>query len=321
MTFDVSIKERYRLNESSDKETYHLSLDLSGTEIQYEVGDCIAIYPQNDPILVQKILDHFASTGEEIVTDRKGVSRPFKTFLTSYANLLRSPKMLGADPQEFAALLPPLLPRFYSIASSMKKVGKEAHLVVKINENPAGSLTKYGTCSHYLCKRAPLGEPSIRIYHQKSKHFYLSLDSFAKPIIMIGPGTGVAPFRGFLQERMMQGSRKNWLFFGERHQAHDYYYEAEWKEAIADGFLQIETAFSRDREQKVYVQDRMMEKSALFWQWLEGGAYLYVCGDAKEMAKSVEEALHVIIEQNAKVDPKEYIRKLKREKRYLRDVY
>ena len=335
MTIDVCIKERVRLNENSDKETFHIVLDLSNTDLTYSVGDCVAVYPHNDPDLIEAIMAHFGSNGEEQVVDRKGDTYSFADFLTRKANLLRSPKQLGSgdhvwaalqsrddlNPQSFSKLLAPLLPRFYSIASSMEAVGKEMHLTVTINENPSHFPTKFGTCSHYLCKRAPLLEPCISIYMQKAKSFYLSPESFQKPIIMIGPGTGIAPFRGFLQERMKKGSSENWIFFGERREKQDYYYREEWQKAIEEGQLQLDTAFSRDGEEKAYVQHRMLEKSQELWQWLEKGAYFFVCGDAKRMAKEVDQTLQSIIEKEGRVDPKEYIKNLKKQKRYLRDVY
>ncbi len=335
MTIDVQIKDRVRLNVNSDKETYHVVLDLSNSDLTYSVGDCVAVYPHNDPELVSAILGHFCSKGDEIVTDRKGDSYTFEDFLTRKANLLRSPKALGngehvlaslimrsdLDPQSFSHLLSPLLPRFYSIASSMDVVGKEMHLTVVINENPPNFPIRFGTCSHYLCKRAPLFEPCITIYLQKAKHFYLSPESFKKPIIMIGPGTGIAPFRGFMQERILKGAHENWLFFGERREKFDYYYKDEWQKAIENGQLKMDTAFSRDGANKAYVQHRMLDKSRELWDWLERGSYLFVCGDAEKMAKEVDETLHTIIEREGQIDPKSYIKNLKTHSRYLRDIY
>ena len=179
---------------------------------------------------------------------------------------------------------------------------------------------RYDTCSHFLCKRAPLFEKVVRLYHHRAKNFSLTPDSFEKPLIMVGPGTGVAPFRGFLQERLLRGAGENWLFFGERHRATDFYYEKEWGEAAARGQLHLETAFSRDGEKKVYVQHKMLEQAAPLWDWLERGAYLFVCGDAQKMAKEVDEALHMIIAR-AGVDSKIYIKNLKLSARYLRDIY
>ncbi|MCP5469138.1 MAG: sulfite reductase [Chlamydiales bacterium] len=331
----IPIIERRRLNALSEKETYHLVLDISKTNLSYRVGDCVAIYPQNDPILVQDILDAMGATGKESVIDKKGNALNLRSYLSEKANLVRSPKKLGGgdhvlaslqqncgiSPQALVDLLSPLLPRFYSIASSMEAVGKEIHLTVSVNENPKHFPTRYGTCSHFLCKRAPLNEPILNFYLHPAKSFYLSPESFQKPIIMVGPGTGIAPFRGFLQERLLKQAHNNWLFFGERNQKKDYYYEEEWKAAVQKGALRLDTAFSRDTSQKIYVQDRLLENSHDIWKWLEDGAYFYVCGDAKQMAKSVDQALHTIVESEGKEDPKEYIKNLKRQNRYVRDVY
>ncbi|MCH9611382.1 MAG: Sulfite reductase [NADPH] flavoprotein alpha-component [Chlamydiales bacterium] len=329
MSYLVPIIDRVRLNEGSDKETYHIVLDLTHTDLSYSVGDCVAVYPENDPDLVEQIYSYFGKPNCSITY--KEQKWDFLEFLQKRANLLKAPKKLGIGdhvldvlkrgepiaPQEFASLLLPLLPRFYSIASAEEAVGRQMHLTVSINENPPHFPTKFGTCSHYLCKRVPLHQP-IQVELHKAKSFFLSPDSFQKPIIMVGPGTGIAPFRGFLQKRLQAGNRDNWLFFGERRKQYDFYYKEEWENAQG---LTLDTAFSRDGEQKVYVQDRMLANSQKLWRWLEEGAYFYVCGDAKQMAKAVDQALKEIIESEGKVDSKEYIKNLKQQKRYLRDVY
>lgn len=329
----ASIVKRERLTkEGSEKETYHLELDLSKSNIQYSVGDCIGIYPENDEQLVEAILKQFPYDPETIVD--QGIS--FREFLLKKANLLRAPKKLSdrvgkpkveylisllpcnLTPQEFCSYLAPMLPRLYSIASSMKHAKNRADLTITINANPPDCPTPYGTCSHFLCHRAPIGKPIIELYHHKSESFCLPEASKDKPIIMVGPGTGVAPFRGFMQERSCP---RNWLFFGEQRQSLDFYYEQEWKRYEQEGKLRLTTAFSRDGAKKVYVQDKMLEQQAEIWQWLEEGAYLFVCGDAKRMAKDVEETLKQIIQNQSSNDPKQYIKFLKEQKRYLRDVY
>lgn len=225
------------------------------------------------------------------------------------------------SPQEFSHLLMPLLPRFYSIASSMASVGEEVHLTVAELIYETNGHVRRGVCTHYLCQLAPLHERIVPIYVQPSHGFTLPEDRSA-PVVMIGPGTGVAPFRAFMQERQAQGAEgSNWLFFGEWHKEQQFLYEEYWQELASAGKLRLDTAFSRDQEHKIYVQHRMLEHGAELFSLLEGGAYVYVCGDAHRMAKDVDAALHHLIELHGGVDAKEYIKKLKAAKRYLRDVY
>lgn len=332
----VSIKERYRLNHaSSEKETYHIVLDLADHPLAYSVGDCVGIYPTNDPAEVAHLLKLLQASGQEIVTDRKGKSSTLLSLLSERANLSKITQKLCATlgvaekesllallqetgpalPQLLADHLLPLMPRLYSIASSMKEVGAEIHLTIKVT----------GTCSDFLCHRAPLHEPLIPIYLHKAKDFTLPTESHAKPIIMIGPGTGIAPFRGFMQERLKtQAHPQNWLFFGERSHVTDFYYQDYWKTLEKQGMLRLETAFSRDQAEKVYVQHKMLQFSKELWNWLEKGAYLYVCGDASRMAKDVETTLLTIFEKEGGQSPemaKQTLKTLRKEKRYLRDVY
>ncbi|MFN0064705.1 MAG: hypothetical protein ACKVOH_00545 [Chlamydiales bacterium] len=337
-SFLVPIIERRRLNEGSpEKETFHVILDLSQTPITYKVGDCVAIYPENDPALVQKIVGALGATGEESIHNRKGESKILRSFLTKNVNLLRVPKKLGSgehilacieenrpDLDTFCSLLSPMLPRFYSIASSMAAVGKKVELTITLNRNPSHFPLPYGTCTDYLCRRAPLFTPCINLYLHPSETFFLSKKSFDTPIIMIGPGTGVAPFRGFMQERIKRNMGQNWLFFGEQHKQFDYYYKEEWTTLEKKGLLTVDTAFSRDGPEKVYVQHKMLMKSRSLWEWIEKGAHIYVCGDAQYMAKAVDKTLHSIIESEGGMSPsdaKTYIKNLKLHHRYLRDVY
>lgn len=227
-------------------------------------------------------------------------------------------------PQELAACVMPLLPRFYSIASSMAAVGEEAHLTVALTEYESNGQRRLGTASHYLCHEAPLHEAILPVYLQPSKDFTVPADVTA-PLIMIGPGTGVAPYRGFLQERVVAGATgKHWLFFGERRQLSDFYYEDYWHELEARGHLRLSVAFSRDQAEKIYVQHRLEENGAELFQWLLDGAYLYVCGDAERMAKDVEQSLLRIIATHGAMSDAEaadFLKKLRKDKRYLRDVY
>lgn len=227
-------------------------------------------------------------------------------------------------PTEFAHLLMPLLPRFYSIASSMAEVGEEVHLTVAELVYETNGHVRRGVCTHFLCRQAPMFDPVIPIYVQPSHGFILP-QNHEVPVIMIGPGTGVAPYRGFMQERRKHGAKGvNWLFFGEWHHDQQFLYGEYWQELVAAGLLRLHTAFSRDQPHKVYVQHRMLEQGEELFRLIESGGYVYVCGDAHRMAKDVDAALHHIVHAHSGLDEagaKEYIKRLKQEKRYLRDVY
>lgn len=318
-SFPVAIKERYCFNPGSEKETYHLVLDLENSRIQYAVGDCLGIFPENQPSDVQNLITQWNTTGDEVVENRQGEWYPLSTFLSKHANLARIPPIENQSSLCFKTLcksLPPLLPRFYSIASSMHVVGKQAHLIIGLID---------GVCTDYLCKRIPLHQPLLTVFHHPARNFSLPEDSFKKPLIMIGPGTGVAPFRGFMQERILRASSPhNWLFFGERKRESDFYYQKDWEQLEAQGQLILDCAFSRDQPEKIYVQHKMLEKSAQFWEWLEKGAYVFVCGDASRMAKDVDKTLQTIIEKEGSYSPESaraYIKELKKANRYQRDVY
>lgn len=227
-------------------------------------------------------------------------------------------------PEEFVKVLRKLQPRLYSIASSQKAVGESVHLTIAVvrygvDHSPRA---REGVCSTFLADRS---EGSAPVFVHSAKHFRMPENSDT-PIIMVGPGTGIAPFRAFLQERQATGAKgRNWLFFGDQRAATDFLYREELEAALADGSLhKLDTAFSRDQEHKIYVQHRMHENGAELYNWLENGAYFYVCGDAKRMAKDVDAALHAIIEKHGVKSPeqaKEYVEALKKEKRYRKDVY
>lgn len=230
------------------------------------------------------------------------------------------------SPDEFVKLLRKLQPRLYSIASSQKAVGEAVHLtvaVVRYQPKQSSHLHK-GVCSSFLAERAE-GEGSIPVFTHTAKHFRIPENPEA-PAIMVGPGTGIAPFRAFLQERKALGAPgPNWLFFGEQQAACDFFYKEEFEGWQADGSLtKFTTAFSRDQAGKIYVQHRMLENAAELYEWLEKGAVFYVCGDAARMAKDVDTALHQIVEQaggKSVEEAKEYVDALKKEKRYRKDVY
>lgn len=217
-----------------------------------------------------------------------------------------------------------LLPRFYSVASSPLPIPNEVHLTVALTVYPFRDQRRYGVASHFLCHLANEDDTPIPVYVQKAHHFTLPKDDNI-PIIMIGPGTGVAPFRAFLQERIhRQANGKNWLFFGDRHRTTDYYYQDFWESLSSNGLLTLSTGFSRDQEHKIYVQHMMQEHAQELFAWLESGAHLYVCGDAQRMAKDVEAMLHAIVQEQGSMDPeaaKAYVKSLRAQKRYVADVY
>lgn len=231
--------------------------------------------------------------------------------------------VLRAFPQQlplasWLELLKPLQPRLYSISSSPLAHPGQVHLTV--------STVRYGerkgVCSAFLADRAQALK--VAIFPQVSKHFRLPEDD-SVPVIMVGPGTGIAPFRAFLEEREMRGAKGgNWLFFGEQYAATDFYHREQLQAWQASGHLRLNTAFSRDQAEKIYVQQRMLEQGAQLWQWLEAGAYFYVCGDAQRMAKDVDAALRAIVAEHGGMDvvaAAAYVEGLSKAKRYLRDVY
>jgi len=227
-------------------------------------------------------------------------------------------------PEELVKVLRKLQPRLYSIASSQKAVGESVHLTVALVRYTVGHSPRprHGVCTSFLAERAGNGVP---VFVHTAKHFRVPENPETR-VIMIGPGTGIAPFRAFLQERKIIGaSGANWLFFGEQKAASDFLYQDELETAVADGTLsKLTTAFSRDQADKIYVQHRMIEHGAELWEWLRGGAYFYVCGDAKNMAKDVDAALHQVVEKHGGMTPEDakgFVDALKKEKRYRKDVY
>ena len=241
-----------------------------------------------------------------------------------YIDLLEDFPGAKLTPQEFVDHLRRLMPRLYSIASSPLAYPGQVHLTVAPVRYESNFRRRYGVCSTFLADRVTRRKTPIPIFVAES-HFGLPED-LSKDVIMIGPGTGVAPFRAFVQERVAtKASGRNWLFFGDQHESTDYLYAEEWKKYLAEGkMVRIDTAFSRDQAKKIYVQDRMREAGAELWQWLQGGAYFYVCGDAHRMAKDVDAALTEIVTKYGGLEPAaavEYVKQLKKDKRYQRDVY
>ncbi len=229
--------------------------------------------------------------------------------------------------EAFLALLTPVVPRLYSIASSLQAHPNEVHLCVAVVRYDTHGRPKKGLASGFLADHTELFVKNIPIYVQESRHFRLPKDN-SRDIIMCGPGAGIAPFRAFLEQRVAEGATgRNWLFFGEQRRATDFLYEAEWSAYLKQGKLhRMDLAFSRDQAHKIYVQHRMLEQAKDLWAWLQNGAYFYVCGDAKHMAKDVHQALITVAQQQGGLGPEaaaEYVNVtlMKSEKRYLRDVY
>jgi sulfite reductase (NADPH) flavoprotein alpha-component len=244
--------------------------------------------------------------------------------IRSFIDLLLEYPSARFSPQEFVDCLRKLVPRLYSIASSPTVYPGEIHLAVAVVRYETNNRKRYGVCSTYLADRAPLNKPIVPVF-VASSHFGLPEDDSAS-MIMVGPGTGVAPFRAFMQERIANNaSGKNWLFFGDQHAASDYLYGAEFEAMLADGHLDhLDLAWSRDQDRKIYVQDKMLESGAELWDWISKGAYFYVCGDAKRMARDVDTILHRIAREEGGLSEEaaaEYFKQMKKEKRYQRDVY
>lgn len=238
--------------------------------------------------------------------------------------LLRTPKR-AFTPAEFIGFLRKLQPRLYSISSSPKAHPGEVHLTIAAVRYEAHGRARRGVCSTFLADRVELGQTPVPVFVQTSHGFRLPADT-ERPVIMVGPGTGIAPFRAFLEERRATGANgRNWLFFGDQQRSLDFLYEEELAAMQKEGVLtRLDLAFSRDQKEKVYVQNRMLENAAELWKWIEEGAHFYVCGDAKRMAKDVDAALHEIIQKAGSRTPEqaaEYVNKLKSDKRYQRDVY
>ncbi len=261
---------------------------------------------------------------QELLTPERKADLDDYLWGLEYIDFLTDHPSVRFTPEEFVALLRKQVPRLYSIASSIKARPEQVDLTVATVRYESHGRERRGVASTFLAERVAIGE-TIPVFFHQAKGFRLPEDP-ATPIIMVGPGTGVAPFRAYLQERKATGaSGKNWLFFGEQRASEDFLYREEFEELARDGILtRFDTAFSRDQETKIYVQHRMLENATELWQWLEEGAHFYVCGDAARMAKDVDVALQTIIREQGGKTPEEtasYIEALKKTKRYKRDVY
>jgi sulfite reductase (NADPH) flavoprotein alpha-component len=355
---------RRRLNKpGSEKETWHVDLDLTGTDLDYVVGDSLGVFPANDHDLVTAVLAALGAPADfpigertllEVLTDGVSLSpAPDMLFeLISYLTggerrqkakrlaagedpdgdaatldvlaALRKYPGIRPDPEAFIEALDPLQPRVYSISSSHRCTPGRVSLTVDAVRYQIDQRTRLGVCSTFVGGRIAPGHQT-RVYVQKAQHFALPQDP-KKPIIMIGPGTGIAPFRAFLHERQATAAPgRNWLFFGHQRSSHDFFYEEELLAMRAAGHLtRLTLAWSRDGNEKVYVQHRMSEVGRDLWSWLNDGAHVYVCGDALRMAKDVETALIEIVAQHGGCTPAEavkFVAELKSKGRYQADVY
>lgn len=342
--YNARIKQRTLLTgPTSTKKTYHIELDIANSGLIFKPGDSIGVVPKNDPAVVDRIIHKLNATGlEEIFDLRTNATHTFRDYLLQKANISKVSfhKLFNVEktslpllelvehhkphPTELCKVLLPLMPRFYSIASSQKVFPDEIHLTVAFVSTLINGQMQFGVGSHFLCEQAVIESTPIPIYLQPSHNFTLPADPNA-PIILIGPGTGIAPYRAFLQERIAtQAMGLNWLFFGERNRASDYYYADYWTELEKQGRIRLDLAFSRDQEEKIYVQHKMLQEKKSLWNWIQNGSYVYVCGDAEEMAKDVDAALQKIAHDEGSMteeDARKFLKSLRIEKRYLLDVY
>ena len=348
----------------SDKDVRHLEFDLAGSDLHYQAGDALGVWFDNDPKLVDEVLS-LAQIDPTTEVTIEGKTQTISTallshleltqntpaFVKGYAALANNEQLndLVADNQalqelvqrtpivdvlhkfpakltaeQLVSLLRPLTPRLYSISSSPAEVGEEVHLTVGVVRFEHEGRARSGAASSFLADRVE-EDGAVRVFVEHNDNFRLPND-MTKPIIMVGSGTGVAPFRAFMQQRVAdEASGKNWLIFGNPHFASDFLYQTEWQQFAKEGFLhKYDFAWSRDQEKKIYVQDKIRENSTALWQWLQEGAYFYVCGDASKMAKDVEQALLDVIAKEGNLSPDEaedYLNELREEKRYQRDVY
>ena len=348
----------------SEKDVRHIEIDLADSGLRYQPGDALGVWYQNDPALVKELVELLWLKGDEPVTV-DGKTLPLAEALEwhfeltvntaniveNYATLTRSETLLPlvgdkAQLQHYAAttpivdmvrfspaqldadaligLLRPLTPRLYSIASSQAEVESEVHITVGAVRYDIEGRARAGGASSFLADRVE-EDGEVRVFIEHNDNFRLPANP-QTPVIMIGPGTGIAPFRAFMQQRAAEGAEgKNWLFFGNPHFTEDFLYQVEWQSYVKEGVLsRIDLAWSRDQQQKVYVQDKLREQGAELWRWINDGAHIYVCGDANRMAKDVERTLLEVIAEFGAMDAEaadEFLSELRVERRYQRDVY
>ncbi|EOY8497852.1 TPA: NADPH-dependent assimilatory sulfite reductase flavoprotein subunit [Providencia stuartii] len=363
LTASLSVNQKIT-GRGSLKDVRHIEIDLGDSGLRYQPGDALGVWFDNDPALVEELVSLLWLTGDEKVqvaeqsytlrdalTHHLELTQNTPLIVEKYANLSKDETLLGlisdkqallhyaqntpivdmvrqaaAQPtaQEFVELLRPLTPRLYSIASSQAETEDEVHITVGVVRYDIDGRARTGGASGFLADRLKEGD-ELRIFIEHNDNFRLPADS-TKPVIMIGPGTGIAPFRAFMQQRdHEEATGKNWLFFGNPHFVEDFLYQVEWQRYVKEGLLtNISLAWSRDQAQKVYVQDKLREQGEEVWHWIEEGAHIYVCGDANHMARDVEQVLLEIISQYGNMDSEsadEFLSELRVERRYQRDVY
>ncbi|MDR0806321.1 MAG: NADPH-dependent assimilatory sulfite reductase flavoprotein subunit [Enterobacteriaceae bacterium] len=349
---------------SSDRDVRHIEIDLGDSGLSYQPGDALGIWFQNDPELIAQLLAELGLSGDEKVevqgkveslsdalkfhyeltqntaaivefyANHTGDARLVelladKSKLQEYAKktpivdmVRRAPVKL--DAHSLLSILRPITPRLYSIASSQEEVGSEVHLTVGVVRYEIDGQPRTGGASGYLADRLE-DDGDIAVFVEHNPNFRLP-DDPQTPVIMIGSGTGIAPFRAFIQQRESIGAAgKNWLVFGNPHFTSDFLYQVEWQRYAKDGLLnRIDLAWSRDQENKVYVQDKLRENGGELWQWISQGAHIYICGDANRMAKDVERALLDVVSTHGAMNLEqadEFLSELRLNKRYQRDVY
>ncbi|MEZ7214983.1 NADPH-dependent assimilatory sulfite reductase flavoprotein subunit [Klebsiella spallanzanii] len=348
----------------SEKDVRHIEIDLGDSGLRYQPGDALGVWYQNDPALIKELVELLWLKGDEPVTV-DGKTLPLAEALEwhfeltvntgniveNYATLTRSESLLPlvgdkAQLQHYAAttpivdmvrfspaqldaqalvdLLRPLTPRLYSIASSQAETENEVHVTVGVVRYDIEGRARAGGASGFLADRVE-EDGEVRVFIEHNDNFRLPANP-QTPVIMIGPGTGIAPFRAFMQQRAAEGAEgKNWLFFGNPHFTEDFLYQVEWQSYVKEGVLsRIDLAWSRDQKEKVYVQDKLREQGAELWRWINDGAHIYVCGDANRMAKDVEQTLLEVIAEYGAMDAEaadEFLSELRVERRYQRDVY
>ncbi|MEX0558783.1 NADPH-dependent assimilatory sulfite reductase flavoprotein subunit [Raoultella terrigena] len=363
LTATLSVNQKIT-GRDSEKDVRHVEIDLGDSGLRYQPGDALGVWYQNDPALVNELAELLWLKGDEPVSV-DGKTLPLAEALTwhfeltvntaniveNYATLTRSETLLPlvgdkAQLQHYAAttpivdmvrfspaqldaqalidLLRPLTPRLYSIASSQAETENEVHVTVGVVRYDIEGRARAGGASSFLADRVE-EDGEVRVFIEHNDNFRLPANP-QTPVIMIGPGTGIAPFRAFMQQRAAEGAEgKNWLFFGNPHFTEDFLYQVEWQSYVKEGVLsRIDLAWSRDQQQKVYVQDRLSEQGAELWRWINDGAHIYVCGDANRMAKDVERTLLEVIAEFGAMDAEaadEFLSELRVERRYQRDVY
>lgn len=337
-TYTGIVSHKVVLNDKeSNKETYHIEITADET-LAYEPGDAIGFYPKNNKQELAEIISFFGKEADNKALSDKNIRGLSKKSLESLAALFQAEiteekadlldllkkysKPETVSFEAVTALLHPIAPRLYSISSALEAHEEQVHITVNLSTFAVEGNKKTGLCSQFLADFPKEGE--IEFYIHKNQHF--KLPEAEADIIMIGPGTGIAPFRSFLSHRDATGAEgRNWLVFGEQHFVSDFYYQTEIQEWLSTGVLtQLDTAFSRDQKEKIYVQDKLKQKAKELFDWIENGAYIYLCGQKNPMSTDVEKALLEIIEEEKKISTasaKEYLEALETEGRYQKDVY